>query len=84
MAKVIVSRLEPYPAEEPTSYAVGFTVTCSNDRSFYIDTTVTFEEAQTDEEAVQVALDKLRDDINSKVQTIEAKSTLLGREIELD
>ena len=37
MATTKVTRLDQYPAEDPTGWAVGFTVTTDNNRSFYRD-----------------------------------------------
>jgi hypothetical protein len=83
MAEVIVVRLEQYPPEEPTGWAVGFSVVCSNGRSFYIDTVVSFDRAKTDEEAVEVALEELREQIESRVRELESKPSVLGRKITL-
>jgi hypothetical protein len=60
MATLKISRLERYPAEEPTGWAVGFVVTCNNGREFYIDTLIPFTEAKTDEEAVEKAKKQLK------------------------
>jgi hypothetical protein len=83
MAEVVVVRLEHYPPEAPTGWAVGFNVVCSNGRSFYIDTIVDFSKAATDEEAIEVALEELREQINSIVNELEKKSPVLGRKITL-
>jgi hypothetical protein len=81
MAEITVVRLEQYPPEEPTGWAVGFSVLCSNGRSFYVDTVVDFSKAKTDEEAVEVALEELKDQINSRVSELEKKSPVLGMKI---
>ena len=78
---IVVSRLEKYPAEEPTGWAVGFTVTANNERSFYTDCVVDFESAEDDESAVNVALELLKDNINSRVEAIESKPSLLGVDV---
>jgi hypothetical protein len=83
MAEITVVRLEQYPPEEPTGWAVGFNVMCSNGRSFYIDTVVEFSKAKTDEEAVNVALEELRDQISGGVRELEKKSPVLGQKITL-
>jgi len=83
MATLKVSRLEKYPAEEPTGWAVGFVVTCNNGRQFYIDTVVPFSDAATDEEAVNVAKTRLAEQIQAQVAALEAKSPLLGQDIPL-
>jgi len=83
MAVLTVSRLDKYPTENPTGWAVGFVVTCNNGRQFYIDTVVPFTEAATDEEAVNVAKTRLAEQIQAQVAALEAKSPLLGQDISL-
>jgi hypothetical protein len=83
MAEITVVRLEQYPSDEPTGWAVGFNVVCSNGRSFYIDTVVNFEKAQTDEEAVKVALENLREQIQQRINELEKKPLLLGTKLTL-
>jgi len=80
MPKITVARFEKYPPEEPTGWAVGFLVELENGRSFYVDTTVGFEEANTDEEAVNVAWGKLQDSVNTQVEALSNKSPIVGRE----
>ena len=74
--EIKVSKLQPYPAEEPTGFAVGFTFGV-NGRTGYLDTVVSYDEATTDEEAVQIALQKLGESINSQLDTMESKSPLV-------
>jgi len=81
MAKIIIARLEPYPSDEPTGWAVGFNVICNNGRTFYIDTPVSYDEATSDEEAVNKAYKKLKESIDTQVKELERKSPLLGKEI---
>ena len=83
MAEITVVRIEQYPSEEPVGWAVGFNVVCANGRSFYIDTVVDFSKAKTDEEAVEVALQELKDQISSRVSELEKKSPVLGKKITL-
>jgi hypothetical protein len=83
MAEVTVVRLEQYPPEEPAGWAVGFNVVCSNGRSFYIDTIVSFDKAETDEEAVEVALQELREQIESRVRELEKKPSMVGKKLTL-
>jgi len=83
MAEITVVRLEQYPAEEPTGWAVGFNVMSSNGRSFYVDTVVSFDKAKTDEDAVNVALQELNEQIKSRVEDLEKKPTVLGKKITL-
>jgi len=80
MATLKIVRLEHYPQDEPTGYAVGFLITCNNNRDFYIDTVVPFSSASTDEEAVTVAKNNLLETIQAKVTELEQKSPLLGQE----
>jgi hypothetical protein len=63
---VTVTRLEHYPSREPTGYAVGFTCNCANGRSFYTDTTVSYDDASDDEEAVSAALESIGENIQSR------------------
>jgi hypothetical protein len=83
MAEILVVRLEQYPADEPTGWAVGFNVVCNNGRSFYIDTVVDFNKAKTDEEAVEVALEELKEMIQNKVNELESKPSILGKKLTL-
>lgn len=41
--RMIISKYERYPTEEPIGQAVGFTV-YANERSFYIDTVISNED----------------------------------------
>jgi hypothetical protein len=67
----------------PRGWVVGFNVVCNNGRSFYVETEVLFDEAQSDEDAVNVALEKLREDVYRKVDELEKKSLLIGKRISL-
>lgn len=81
MVKIKVARLEQYPPDEPNSWAVGFVVICNNGRQFYIDTSVPFSQASSDEEAVRLALKELKDSIKSQVKSLESKSSLLNQDV---
>jgi hypothetical protein len=81
MAEITVVRVEQYPPEEPIGWAIGFHVVCSNGRSFYIDTVVSFDKAQTDEEAVNIALQDLKETIQNRVNELEKKSVLIGMKL---
>lgn len=81
MKSLTVSRLDRYPSDEPMGWAVGFTCECDNGRSFYVDTVVSFDDADTDEEAVNHGLSVLKDDINSRCVTESEKSSLLGTDV---
>ena len=79
--KLTVSRLEAYPADEPTGRAVGFVCECVNGRSFYVDTVVSFADAGTDDQALDKALQVLGDKINAQCTALEAKSALVGEDV---
>lgn len=79
--KLTVSRLEAYPADEPTGRAIGFVCECSNGRSFYVDTVVSFADAGSDEDALDKALEVLSDNINAQCTALEAKSALVGSDV---
>jgi len=83
MAEAIVVKLEQYPLDEPQGSVVGFNVVCNNGRSFYMETEVLFDEAQSDEDAVNIALEKLREVVYSKIDELEKKSLLIGKRISL-
>jgi hypothetical protein len=83
MAEIIVVRFENYPVDEPRGWAVGFNVVCNNGRSFYIDTIVDFNKAQTDEDAVNIALEELRETIQKMVNELEKKLPLIGTKLTL-
>ena len=79
--KLTVSRLEAYPADEPNGRAVGFVCECSNGRSFYVDTVVSYDDAGSDEDAVDKALESLGDNILAQCTALESKSALLGSDV---
>jgi hypothetical protein len=83
MAEVIVVRLEQYPPDEPVGWAVGFNVVCNNGRNFYIDTVVDFKRAKIDEEAIEVALEELKETIQNKINELESKPLVLGKKFTL-
>ena len=58
MSTIRVARLEPYPSENPTGWVVGFNVSVEG-KDFYEVTTSTYDEAKNEEEAVDVAYEKL-------------------------
>jgi len=79
MAEVVVTRLELYPQDEPTSYAVGFTVSCGEGKSFYMDTTIPLSDAADSETAVNLAYEKMKDTINEKVAALTEKPAIIGK-----
>jgi hypothetical protein len=83
MAEAIVVKLEQYPLTEPQGWVVGFNVVCNNGRSFYIETVIDFNKATTDEVAVEVALEELKETIQNKVSELENKPSILGKRFAL-
>ena len=79
MAKLVVSRLQNYPVESPQSWVVGFTVTSNNNRSFFIDTSVSYDEAQSDTDAVDLAYKKLKPTIDSRLKNLEIEQNIVGQ-----
>jgi hypothetical protein len=72
---------EQYPAEEPDSFVVGFTVTNNeNARSMYSDTRVYYADAAgKDEEAVvALAWERVAPTFESFVTTAIKKSNIVG------
>ena len=80
MATTKVTRLEHYPKDNPVGWAVGFTVETSNGRSFYKDTTVSYQAAGNDNLAVDLAYGKLQTIINEQIARYERQGTRLGSE----
>ncbi len=80
--KVKVAKFHLYPKEEPTGFAVGFSIETKNDRNFYRDTVIPLEDVKdmNDEQIVQVAWDKMKEGILSEVERLEEKSSMLGKE----
>jgi len=80
MATTKVTRLDQYPAEDPTGWAVGFTVTTDNNRSFYRDTVISFIEATSDNLAIDLAYGRLRQKLYSLTASYEKQGSRLGSE----
>jgi hypothetical protein len=81
--KIIVSRYELYPKDEPTCYCVGFTVSCpTGQKTMYRDTQVTLEEANNESEStiVSMAYTALKSDIDAWIETEMSKPCILGTE----
>ena len=78
MATTKVTRLDHYPAENPTGWAVGFTVTTDNNRSFYRDTVIPYGDASNDNLAIDLAYGKLQVKINNLIESYEKQGTRLG------
>lgn len=78
--QIHIVKLELYPTEEPTGYAVGFNITTGNNRQFYRDTIVPLElcQGKDDGEIVDLAWTQLKSGIEDEVIRLESKSNLLG------
>ena len=79
MAEIKISRLESFPSENPTGWVIGFTIEVDESKNFYDVTTVSFEEANEESEAVDVAYTKLKTSIEKKIETVRDKESLLGK-----
>ncbi len=79
-SEIKLVKLSLYPADEPTSYAVGFSVTC-NGRSKYADCTVPLADCtdKTDEEIANLGWEQLGAGFESFITASEAKSALIGQ-----
>ena len=80
MSTIRVTRLDHYPVDNPVSWAIGFTVETSNGRSFYKDTTVSYQEAGNDNLAIDLAYAKLQKIINEITARYEQQGSRLGSE----
>jgi len=80
MATIKVTRMDHYPVDSPVSWAVGFTVETNNGRSFYRDTTVSYQEASNDNLAIDIAYGKLQKKINQLVENFERQGSRVGSE----
>ena len=80
MATTKVTRLDHYPAENPTGWAVGFTVTTNNNRSFYRDTVISYGDADSDNLAIDLAYGRLRNKIWDLTRSYENQGSRLGSE----
>jgi len=81
MKSLNVSRLEQYPTEDPHGWAVGFICECDNGRSFYVDTVVSFEDADDQDSAIDVALESVKEGVMSRCTQEDEKSALLGIDV---
>ena len=80
MATTKVTRLDHYPVENPTGWAVGFTVTTDNNRSFYRDTVIPFTEAANDNLAIDLAYGRLSGKLHRLTLSHEKQGSRLGSE----
>ena len=81
MYELKVARFGLYPADEPSSYVVGFSATAANGRSVYRDTTVSLKDAEglSDDEIVNLAWIQLGPGIEQEMEVQGAKSPLVGQ-----
>ena len=80
MATTKVTRLDHYPVENPIGWAVGFTVTTDNNRSFYRDTVIPFTEADNDNLAIDLAYGRLSGKLHRLTVSHEKQGSRLGSE----
>lgn len=80
--KIEIAKFALYPKDVPTGYAIGFNITTSNNRMFYTDTIVAFEDCEgiNDGGIADIAWDVLEDQINTKVAELELLPTIIGNE----
>ena len=80
-AIIKVVRFEQYPAEEPTSFAVGFTVNMKqNGKSIYRDAAVPFSltKNKTDSEIVALAWADVKEGVTAWYDANKTASTIVG------
>ena len=81
---IVISRLELYPAESPTGFAVAFTITTSLGRVFNQDVLVDFATLPanpTDVEIARAAWHSLSSTITDRASRLDRASlSLVGRE----
>ena len=78
-AKFKVAKFNLYPADEPTSMAVGFSVKHKG-RSAYQDTTIPLADCEglTEEEICDLAFENVRDGLEAMAAVFEAKGEIVG------
>jgi len=78
-AQITIAKMQLHPANEPTCYAVGFSVKVKG-RSFYRDTAVPLDQCtdKTEEEICDLAYEQLRDGIESAITVRDAKGEIVG------
>lgn len=80
-AKYTVAKYNLYPAEDPTSMAVGFSVKCKG-RSAYQDTTIPLDQCEglTEEEICDLAWEQLGPGLEAKAAVFKTKGEIIGEE----
>jgi hypothetical protein len=68
--EVKVTKYELYPQVNPSSLAVGFSISLENNKSFYIDTIVPM--GLNEEQAISEAWKQLENSINARVEELTA------------
>lgn len=78
---ITIVRFETYPTDAPKVYVVGFNIVTENNRSFYQDTQVSFDQAskKSDLEICNVAYKQLQTSIVAQTSILEAQQPLLGK-----
>lgn len=84
--EIVVSKFCLEPEEEPRGYRVGFTVIPQNNREFYRDALVRFDdpEERAEEEVVNDAWERLKERIERRVEALEQEPDVLGKRFERD
>jgi len=80
--KIITRRFETIPAGEPTDYVVGFEYSLDNGRSFYLEQTVSLEDAagKTDHEIANIAYARLEERAGEREAELSGQSPLVNQE----
>jgi len=84
IAEIKLAKYELFPIDEPTCYMVGFTTTC-NGREFFRQTAVQLAdvEGKSEDQIIHLAANELKHEINEQISILSAKSTLIGKTINL-
>ena len=82
-ALIRISRFDTaYPTDEPTSFVVGFTVTCNrNNKSKYTDIAIPYTDVKDDvddDAVVAHAWSKLREQFQTWLDSVYTKSSIIG------
>lgn len=76
---VTIVRFELYPAQEPTSWCVGYTVKNNdNQYSMYIDTNVAIDSSKTNEDVLHAAWENVKTAVTNWACSVHCKSSLLN------
>ena len=77
--EVVIVRFELYPAEEPSSWCVGYNIKNKNNQySMFVDTTVPIDASKSNEDVLHDAWDQVKSNVTCWVKNIHCKSSLLN------